>query len=425
MIGPVSLVGLLLVFGAPVFVIIGLTSVVLFLQEGMPVEATAQLLLSKFNSPTLLAVPFFILAATFMQSGGIIKALIGVAEAWVGRLRGGLALVCVVATTLFAAISGSSVATAMAMGHALVPVMKDRGYPEAFSVGTIAAAGTLGVLIPPSLGMILFAYIAEESVLRLFLAGVVPGLLQAALFCGYIIWRAGREGFARTDKISGREFAARQVRGMPALAIPIVIFVGIFGGLVSVAEAAAVSATLAITFSMLIYHNFSVRNMPEHVLGSIASTAAIMLIVASAFMFSHWLTHTGAPADLMQSIVDAGLEGWQFLLILNILMLILGMFLDANSVILIIVPVVSAVLEPLGISKAHFAVIVIVNMEIGALTPPIGLNLFVMSQISGLPLPKVIRGVLPYAGLMLILLALVTYVPEISMWLPDLVLGAQ
>jgi C4-dicarboxylate transporter DctM subunit len=421
---PVGVIAILLGFlssGMGIFVALGSVSLFLFWLDGQPFVGAAQVVLDRLNSDALIAVPFFVIAATFMQSGGIAKALIDAANAWVGRLQGGLALVCVVATTVFAAISGSSVATALTMGTILIPAMVEQKYERKFALGVVGGSGTLGILIPPSLALIVYAIVAEESVPRLFLAGVIPGLMQATLFGAFIFIYARRNNYPKGDPISINQFLRVNFRALPAMAIPLVIFVGIYGGIVTVSEAAALSAVIAIGASIHVYREVKYRAVTGLLAESFKVSGSIIVIVGSALMFGHWITESGIPARLVEFVTSFDLKTWQFLLFINVLMLFLGMFLEVIAVILITLPLVLPLLVAFDISPIHYAIVVTVNMELALLTPPIGLNLYVLSSISRAPLAEVIRGVNPFIVLLLGLLILVTYVPEISTWLPNLV----
>lgn len=414
-----------LAMGMPIFLVLGLLAFILFWAEGMPLVGVAQLVPDNLNSIGIAAIPFFVIAATFMQRGGIAKALVDCASAWVGWMQGGLALVCVVATTVFAAICGSSIATAMAMGTVLVPAMTERNYERQFALGVVGASGTLGILIPPSLSMIIYAIVTETSVPRLFLAGVVPGLLQAALFAVWIMIYTRRRRYVPERRPDRRRFVRANIDALPALALPVIVLGGIYGGIVTVTEAAALSAVVAIVASVFFYRGCR----PGEILGTIAegvrNTAAILFIVAGALMFGHWITGSSIPEAVVGFVRSRDLETWHFLLFINVVMLLLGMFLDVVAVILITVPLVLPLMEPLGIDPVHYAIVVTVNMELALLTPPIGLNLYVLAGISDAPIGEIIRGVAPFIVIMLGLLGLVTYVPELSTWLPDLVYGPE
>ena len=410
----------LLAAGAPIFLVLGATAMVLFIADGKPLIGFASLILDNLNSQLLMAIPFFVLAASFMQRGGIARALIDMANAWVGWLPGGLAVVCVAACTVFAAISGSSVATAMAMGTILIPAMIARNYPRPLALGVVGASGTLGILIPPSLALLVYALIAEESVQRLFLAGVVPGLIQAALFAGWVMLTAKRKALPRREALTGREFARINLRALPALSLPAIILGGIYSGLVTISEAAALSALVAFLVSVFVYRECELRESLGVVAEGMKSAASIMIIIATALVFGHWITESGMTESLVDFAVEQDLKSWQFLLVINILLLILGMFLEVASVLLITLPLLLPLLEPLGINPIHFGIVITVNMELALITPPIGLNLYVLSSISRAGIGEVVRGILPFIVLMLGLVALITYVPEVSLWLPSL-----
>ncbi|MDO8441717.1 MAG: TRAP transporter large permease [Polaromonas sp.] len=422
------LLGLFFVFlasGLPIFLVLGMTAIILFGVDGQPLVSIAQKIVDQFNSDTLMSVPFFVIAATFMQRGGVAGALVDFASAWTGRLRGGLGLVCVFGCTIFAAISGSSVATALAMGTILVPAMLSRNYERPFALGVVGASGTLGILIPPSLAFILYAIIAEESVPRLFLAGVVPGLIQAGIFALYVMWYARRHDYPREKALSREEFIRVNVRALPALAVPVIIAAGIYGGVVTITEAAAFAALVTLIVSATVYKGFSWRESIGVMGDAMKSGATILLIVATALVFGHWMTEAGGPARIVKFIVDNDFSAWQFLLAINGILLILGMFLEGASIMLITLPLLIPVLKPLGIDPVHFAVIIVINLELALITPPVGLNLYVLCGITKAPMSEAIKGVTPFIVLLAGLLIVATYVPELSLWLPNLVYGAR
>ena len=423
---PFLAIGLLFVFlliGLPIYLSLGFLAFLLFWYDGSPLVALPQLLVDQLNSETLLAVPLFVMAATFMQKGGVAGALIDCAQAWVGRQRGGLALVCVIACAIFAAICGSSVATAIAIGSVLIPAMVERKYSDHFALGTVGAAGTLGILIPPSLAMIVYAVIAEESVPRLFLAGVIPGLIQAAIFIIWIMIYARVKNYEIEPAMPFDQFKRVNIRAIPALFIPVIILGGIYSGIVTVTEAAGVAALVAIFEATLVYRGVKGAEVVSVLAESIKLTATIVFIIIGALAFGNWITSAGIAERLVSFVQSMDLKAWQFLLFINILMLILGMFLEVFAIILIVLPLILPILKHLDISLVHFAIVLTVNMEIALISPPIGLNLFVLASISRKPIGTVVKGILPYLVIMLGLLALITYVPAISMWLPDLVYG--
>ncbi|MEZ5815966.1 MAG: TRAP transporter large permease [Hyphomicrobiaceae bacterium] len=417
----IGLLFLFLLIGLPIYLSLGFLALLLFWHEGTPLISLPQLLVDHLNSETLLAIPLFVIAATFMQKGGVAGALIDCAQAWVGRARGGLALVCVVACTIFAAICGSSVATAVAIGSVLIPAMVERKYEPHFALGTVGAAGTLGILIPPSLAMIVYAVIAEESVPRLFLAGVIPGLMQAALFVIWIMVYARIRNYPVEPALSRDHFVSTNIRAIPALMIPVIILGGIYSGIVTVTEAAGVAALVAIIEALFVYRGVKLGEVVDTLAESIKLTASIVFIIIGALAFGHWITSAGIAEMLVNYVKSLNLAAWQFLLFINVLMLILGMFLEVFAIILIVLPLILPILKALDISLVHFAIVLTINMEIALISPPIGLNLFVLSSVAKQPIGTAIRGIVPYLVLMLMLLGLITYVPEISLWLPDLV----
>ncbi len=413
----------LLAAGMPIFLVLGTSAALLYGFSGEPLVGMAQVVIDQLNSTTLMALPLFVMAATFMRFGGIAKALVDLATAWLGGIRGSLGLVTVVSCTLFAAICGSSVATALAMGTILLPAMIERGYPRSFALGVVGASGTIGIVIPPSLALILYGIIAEQSVPRLFLAGVLPGLLQAAAFFLWVLYDARRRNFPREPPIGMAERWRHTRRALPALVVPMVVVVGIYGGLVTVTEAAALSAAVSLLVSLFVYRGFPWTRTLSVLAEGVRSAAAIMLIVATALAFGHWMTSSGMPALFVRFVVDHGFSTWAFLLVINVLLLVLGCFLEVTATLLLVLPILAPVLRPLGVDPVHFAIIFTHNMEIGLVHPPVGLNLFVLSTISTAPVGEVIRGILPFLVLLLIVLGIITYVPVLTLWLPNLVFG--
>lgn len=411
----------MLVIGVPIFVALGVVSIGMLFLEGRPLFDAALTAISGLNSSAFVAVLFFVIAASFMQSGGIARVLIEAAEAWVGWVRGGIALVAVLGTTFFAAVSGSSVVTAMTMGTLLIPIMVAKRYDRHFALGTLGASGTLGILIPPSLSMILYGLVANESVARLFLAGVVPGLLQALILGTFVVIYSRRKNYSSGERLSRDEFVARNVRALPALVIPAVVFIGIYGGYATVAESAAIAAVTSLAVAVFFYREIHGREILGLIAEAVKSAGAITFIVMFALLFAHWLTGSGVPTAIIEFAVGNELESWQFLLLLSVLMILLGTVLDAIAVLLIVTPIVLPTLGSLGIDRVHFGILLIVNMEIAFLTPPIGLNLFVLSNIAKAPITEAIRGVTPFVALLFGFLLLIMFFPALSLWLPSLV----
>ena len=408
----------LLAAGMPVFLVLGVCSAILYSVSGEPLVGVAQVILDHLNSSALVSLPLFVMAAAFMRQGGVARALVDVAAAWLGGIRGSLGLVTVVACTLFAAICGSSVATALAMGTILLPAMIERGYPRSFALGVIGASGTIGIVVPPSLALILYGIVAEQSVPRLFLAGILPGLLQAAVFFAWVWYDARRRNFPKEPAMPAAQRWRLTLHAIPALSVPIVVVVGIYGGLVTVTEAAALSAVVALLVSLLYYRGFPLSATIGVIADGLRSAGTIMLIVATALAFGHWMTESGIPAQLVRFTVEHHFTTWEFLLAINVLLLVLGCFLEVISTLLVIIPILAPALKPLGVDPVHFAIIFTHNMEIGLIHPPVGLNLFVLSTIAAAPVGEVIRGVLPFLLLLLAVLMIITYVPALTLWLP-------
>jgi C4-dicarboxylate transporter DctM subunit len=422
-VGP--LFAVLLVCGVPIWLVMGSTAFLAFLGEGQPLLPMAQKIVDEFNSTTLLAVPYFVAAAVFMERGNVARALIGAAEAWVGGIPGGLGLVCVASCTIFAAMCGSSVATAMAMGTVLVPAMLRAGYERHFAAGIVAASGTLGILIPPSLAFVVYGVLADEAITRLFLAGVVPGLLQAGAIAAWVVFYARRKGYAREASVDRAERWRRTLFALPALSVPVIVLGGLYGGVVTLTECAALSAVVALFLSVFVYKGITLSTVLPVVAEAVRNAASIMIIIALALIFGHWVTEAGIATRVVEWATGLGLSWWQFLIGINVLLLFLGMFLEVFSVLLLTMPVLLPLLQPFAIDPVHFGVVVTMNMELALLTPPVGLNLFVLAAILRCPLSEVVRGVWPFVIIMGGLLVLVTYVPAVATFLPDLVYGAR
>jgi C4-dicarboxylate transporter DctM subunit len=413
---------ILLVLGAPIYLTMGVTSGLVFASEGSLVPL-AQKIIDELNSPTLLAIPYFVIAATFMERGGVAKALINAATAWIGRVHGGLGLVSVLTCAIFAAMCGSSVATAIAMGTIMIPAMLRNGYNPAFAGGILVSAGTLGILIPPSLAFVVYGVLADASIPRLFLGGVVPGLISAAMMGVYVYFYSKKNGYVDRVPMPRDEKIKKTIYAIPALLVPVVVLGGLYGGFVTLTETAALSAVVAIVLALFVYREVKPGDFLQVMTHAVRSAAAIMIIIAMALAFGHLITETGVAQKTLDFVKSLDIQPWQFLLAVNIILIILGMFLEVFSILLIMVPIILPLLEPLGIDPIHFGVVLVINMELALMSPPVGLNLFVISNISKIPLAQVLRGTMPFFVLMVGLLLVVTYIPIISTWLPDLLMG--
>ncbi len=413
---------ILLVLGVPIYLTMGLTSGLVFATEGSLVPL-AQKIIDELNSPTLLAVPYFVIAATFMERGGVAKALINAATAWIGRVHGGLGLVSVLTCAIFAAMCGSSVATAIAMGTIMIPAMLRNGYAPSFAGGILVSAGTLGILIPPSLAFVVYGVLADASIPRLFLGGVIPGLISATMMGVYVYFYSKKNGYVDREPMPRDEKIKKTINAIPALLVPVVVLGGLYGGFVTLTETAALSAVVAISLALFVYREVKARDFLQVMTHAVRSAAAIMIIIAMALAFGHLITETGVAQKTLDFVKSLDIQPWQFLLAVNIILIFLGMFLEVFSILLIMVPIVLPLLEPLGIDPIHFGVMLVINMELALMSPPVGLNLFVISNISKIPLAQVLRGTMPFFFLMVGLLILVTYIPTISTWLPNLLMG--
>ena len=420
-----------LVIGVPIAIALGLsaTLTILFFGQDSLASLTIKFFQAMQENYTLLAIPFFVLAGNFMTTGGVARRMILFAVACVGHLPGGLAIASVLACMLFAAVSGSSPATVVAIGSIVIAGMVKTGYSRNFAAGTICNAGTLGILIPPSIVMVVYAAATESSVGRLFMAGVIPGLVLGGMLMGAILIAAiylklPREpwpGFwsaTRNVLVTGRD-------AFWGLALIIIVLGGIYGGIMTPTEAAAVAAVYACFAALVLYRDLKIIDVPRVLVNSGRVTIMLLFIIADAFLFSHVLTTEQIPQEIARQIAAAGLDWWQFLIVVNVILLIAGNFMEPSSIILILAPILFPIALQLGIDPIHLGVIMVVNMEIGMVTPPVGLNLFVTSGVTGMSVAQVTRAALPWLMILLAFLVIVTYVPIISLWLPNLLFGAQ
>lgn len=408
----------------PVAIALGLASVLtLMLFGNQSLLSLSQRFFHAMEVYPLLAAPFFILAGTFLTTGGVARRLIAFAVALTSWIRGGLAMGSVLACMLFAAISGSSPATVVAIGSIAISGMVAAGYSREYATGVVTNAGTLGILIPPSIVMVVYGAITETSIGALFVAGVVPGLILTLAMMIVIHLLARRDDLQQPTKASVRDVIEAARDAVWGLLLIVIILGGIYGGVFTPTEAAAVSAVYAMVVAVFVYRDLQPSQIPAVLIESVRLTTMLMFIVANAYLFSFVLTTEQIPQTLSAGVLAMDLPPWAFLLLINVILLIAGNLMDPTSVVLILAPIIFPLAVGLGIDPVHLGVIMVVNMEIGMVTPPVGLNLFVASGISGLSIVSVIRASLPWLVLLLGFLLLVTYVPAISLFLPGLMLN--
>lgn len=410
--------------GIPISIALGLSSVMtimLFAQDSL-----ASLSLKFFATMelyTLLAIPFFILAGAFMTTGGVARRMIDFAISCVGHTYGGLAIASVLACMLFAAVSGSSPATVVAVGSIVIAGMVRTGYSKEYAAGVICNAGTLGILIPPSIVMVVYGAATETSVGRLFMAGVIPGILLGLMLIAAVYVSARVLKLPRQPRANWSERLRTGRDASWGLMLIVIILGGIYGGIFTPTEAAAVAAVYAFVVAVFVYKDMSFARVPRVVLEAGKTTVMLMFIICNAFLFAHVLTTERIPQAITETIVAWGLQPWTFLIVVNILLLIAGNFMEPSAIILILAPILFPIAMELGIDPVHLGIIMVVNMEIGMITPPVGLNLFVTSGITGMPIMQVVRAALPWLSILLVFLIIITYVPIMSTWLPDLLFG--
>ena len=412
---------LLMFIGVPIAASLGLAgSITIMLFSPDSVRSLAIKLFETSEHYTLLAIPFFLLSGAFMTTGGVARRLIDFANACVGHIRGGLAIGAVLACMLFAALSGSSPATVAAVGSIAIAGMVRSGYPQAFGAGIVCNAGTLGILIPPSIVMVVYAAATEQSVGKLFMAGVIPGLMLGLVLMIAIYIIARIKKLPALPRASFREWLRAAREAFWGLLLMVIILGGIYTGMFTPTEAAAVAAVYAGFVALFVYKDLTIRECPKVLLESGKLTIMLMFIIANAMLFAHVLTTEQIPQQITAWVVELGLQPWQFLLVVNIVLLIAGAFMEPSAIILILAPILFPIAMQLGIDPIHLGIIMVVNMEIGLITPPVGLNLFVTSAVTGMPLTAVIRAAMPWLMLLISFLMVITYIPAVSLALPNL-----
>ena len=419
-----SLFGLLfglMLIGVPVAVSLGTSTMLTALMfTDVDLMGLPQKVFDGLDHYSLMAIPMFILAGAFLSKGSASSRIIEFAKSIVGHLPGGLPIAAIFASVIFAAVSGSSPATVVAIGSVMYGAIKADGYPTKYAIGTIATAGSLGILIPPSIVFIVYGVTAEQSIGKLFMAGVVPGIMIGFMLMVVTYVGAKRLGFKRTKMAPFSERMAKFKEAFWALLLIVIVIGGIYGGLFTPTEAGAASAVYAFVVSVFIYKDLKIKDLYHIVLEAAMTSSMIFFIIANAMIFSHFLTEESIPQTITQMILDAHVGQIMFLVIVNILLFLMGQFMEPSSVVMITVPLLLPIAMSLGVDPIHFGVVMVVNMEIGMITPPVGLNLFVASGITGLSLKEVIVASIPWSLTIVAGLLLVTYIPEISLWLPNL-----
>ena len=410
----------LLLLGMPVFAALGISSAVYMLVYDIQPLIAVQQMFTGIDQFPLLAVPFFVLAGNLMNASEITDRIYRFATAVFGRFRGGLGHVNVFGSLIFAQMSGTAVADASGLGTIEIKAMRKEGYDTSFAVGLTAASATLGPLIPPSLAMVIYGSVASVSVGQLFAAGIVPGLLLALSFHAVVHAVSVRRGYPRSEALSPREVGAALWRALPALFTPVIIIGGMMAGVFTPTEAAVVAALYALALDLLLYRNMSAVDIARVLFETFETTAVIMVMVACSVVFGAILVREQVAQDLTRLIMQWTTEPWHVIVAMNILLLVAGMFLDTIAIILIVTPVILPALKAMGIDLVQFGVIMVLNLMIGLITPPVGLLLFVLARIARLDFASTVRACVPFILPMLLVLVLVSLIPQLSLFLPGI-----
>ncbi len=412
---------LILATGASIGVGLGLSSaIVLYGVLDMPLIVVVQRMFTSVDSFSFMAVPFFMLAGAFMSEGGVTRRIVDFSMALVGALAGGLALVVAVAGMFFAALSGSSAATTAAIGASMIDEMERRGYPRSFAAAVVASGGTVGIVIPPSITMVVYGSIANTSIADLFMAGFVPGILMGVTMC-VVSWVISKKnGYKGEGQFSLRRMARSFRECFWALMMPVIILGGIYSGMFTPTEAAAVAAVYGAFVGFFIYRELTLKDLPRTLLSAAYNTTMIMFVVGAANLFGWILTNAQVPHMLAASFATLTNSPLVFLMLVNVLLLFIGTLINASAAVVILTPILLPVALGLGIDPMFFGVLMVVNLAIGCITPPVGLDLFVVASITGISIDKVTAKVMPYLLMLLVDLVILTYFPSIITFLPAL-----
>ncbi|MBA4110918.1 MAG: C4-dicarboxylate ABC transporter permease [Leptothrix sp. (in: Bacteria)] len=419
-----GLLVMLMLTGMPISIALGLTVLTfIFGFTQVPLESVALKLFTGIEKFEIMAIPFFILAGNFLTHGGVAKRMINFATSMVGHWHGGLGLAGVLACALFAAVSGSSPATVVAIGSILLPAMAKAGFPPRFGAGIVTTSGALGILIPPSIVMVMYSVSTNTSVGALFMAGVVPGILLAFCLGLTAWWRARKFNYPRQPKASMGQRLKALRESFWGLLLIVVVMGGIYTGLFTPTEAAAMAAVYAFVIAVFIYKDMKLKDVPRVLLASANMSAMLLYIITNAVLFSFVLANESIPQHLADWLIGMGLGPIAFLAVVNILLLLAGNFMEPSSIVLIMAPILFPVAMKLGIDPVHFGILIIVNMEVGMCHPPVGLNLYVASGVTKMGITELTIAVWPWLLTMLGFLVLVTYWPPLSLWLPNLLMN--
>ena len=409
----------LMLSGMPISISLGLTVLTfLFFMTHVPVESVALKLFTGIEKFEIMAIPFFILAGNFLTHGGVARRMINFASSMVGHMYGGLGLAGVLACALFAAVSGSSPATVVAIGSILLPAMVKAGFPKRFGAGVITTSGALGILIPPSIVMVMYSVSTNTSVGALFIAGVIPGIVLATMLGATTWYRARSNNYPRQPKASWTARLKAFRDSVWGLLLIVIVMGGIYTGIFTPTEAAAMSAVWAFIAAVFIYKDLKLKDVPRVLLSSANMSAMLLYIITNAVLFSFLMTHENIPQAMADAMIGTGVGVIGFLLIANVLLLAAGNFMEPSSIVLILAPILFPIAIKLGIDPIHFGVMMVVNMEVGMCHPPVGLNLYVASGITKMGITELTVAVWPWLLTMLVFLAIVTYWPPLSLWLP-------
>lgn len=405
----------------PIAVALGLASALVFLIDGnVSLIVIMQRMFNSVDSFPLMAIPFFILAGKLMESGGISRRLIHLANVIFGRVKGGLAIVSIVACAFFAAISGSAAATTAAVGGLLIPAMVKKGYDKSFSTAVQAAGGTIGVMIPPSVPLVLYGVTAGVSVSSLFIAGILPGLLVVGSLIILVYVISLIKGYGGGEKFGFKDLFKALADALLALLMPVIILGGIYGGIFTPTEAAVVAVVYGLIVGVVIYREIKIKDLMEIFSSSVVITAVIMFIIAGASVFGYFLTRQRIPAELTEAMLGVTTNWIIALLIINAILLICGAFLETSAAIIILTPILVPIVSALGIDLVHFGIIMIVNLAIGFITPPVGINLFVAANIAGTKFESLMKAIVPFIVIMVIDVIIISFIPSISLFLVGL-----